>query len=171
MATPHLAGSAAVLISQAMAAGRPYTAEQIRSQIVNTADQNVLTPFNGAPADEANDVNVIGAGRENLDSAAHAAVTLDPVSVSFGSVPSGSGQSATQIVSLTSLIGPAVFTAQITGTTGTGVTFSASVTADGAAVTMSAAKGAGLGDHQATLRILQGGREVAHAALYVFIKQ
>ena len=39
------------------------------------------------------------------------------------------------------------------------------------AVTMSAAKGAGLGDHQATLRILQGGREVAHAALYVFIKQ
>jgi len=172
MATPHLAGSAAVLISQAEAAGRPYTAEQIRSQIVNTADQNVLTPFVGAAADEATDVNVVGAGRENLDSAAHAAVTLDPVSVSFGSVPSGSGQSATQTVSLTSLIGPAAFTAQITGTTGTGVTFSASAGGDGTvAVTMSAAKGAGLGDHQATLRILQGDREVAHAALYVFIKQ
>jgi hypothetical protein len=37
-------------------------------------------------------------------------------------------------------------------------------------VTVSLAKGAAGGDHQATLRISSGGQEVAHAAVYVFVK-
>ncbi len=37
-------------------------------------------------------------------------------------------------------------------------------------VTMSAEKGALAGDHQATLTISSGGSEVAHAAVYTFVK-
>ena len=36
--------------------------------------------------------NVVGAGLENLFNAVQASVSLDPVSVAFGGIPSGSGQ-------------------------------------------------------------------------------
>jgi minor extracellular serine protease Vpr len=165
MATPHLAGSAAVVKSQ----HPTWTAAQIRSAIVNTADQGVLKNSSGTGT--AADVNIIGAGRENLDSAVHAAIGLDPVSVSFGSVPSGSGQTLTETVSLSTLDGGSgALTAQVTGG-GNGVTFSVSPVSGGSVtVTMAAAKGASAGDRQGTLRILRGGKEVAHAAVYGFVK-
>src|SRR6266481_5886631 len=94
MATPHLAGSPAVLRWLYPS----WTAEQIRSAIVNTADQNVLKKFSSTALE--NNVQIIGAGRENLLSAANTVVTLDPVSVSFGGVPSGSGQNKASTVTL-----------------------------------------------------------------------
>jgi subtilisin family serine protease len=165
MATPHLAGSAAVVKSQ----HPDWSAAQIRSAIVNTAAQGVLKPSSGSGVES--DVNVIGAGREDMNSAVHAAVGLDPVSVSFGAVPAGSGQSLSQTVSLSGLDGGlGTVTATVTGTTGAGVTFVATVSGGTVTVTMTAAKGAAAGDHQGILRISRGGTEVAHAAVYAFVK-
>lgn len=163
MATPHLAGAAAVVHGQHPA----WSAAQVRSAIVNTADQNVLKTSNGSALQ--NDVNVIGAGRANVASSVTASVALDPVSVSFGAVPSGSGRSDTRTVSLSSLGGAATSVA-VTGTTGTGVTYGATLSGTTITVTMVAAKKASSGGHQAILRVYSASGEVAHAAVYTLIK-
>jgi len=69
--------------------------------VVNTADQGVVKTFNTGAI--ANDPNVIGSGRENLLAAVRSQLAIDPVSVSFGAVPSGSGQSKTFALTLTNL--------------------------------------------------------------------
>ena len=172
MATPHLAGSAAVVKGQ----HPTWSAAQVRSAIVNTADQGVLRDFQTGLSTVTN-VNIIGSGRENLLSAVNAKVALDPVSVSFGSVPSGSSQTKTFNVTLTNLTGAAAtFSLSIANTTGTGVTYSVTPSvslgagASGTAtVTMTAAKGSSRGFHQATLNISGRGGS-AHAAVFTFIK-
>ena len=104
-----------------------------------------------------------------LTSAVNAKVGLDPVSVSFGAVPSGSGQSATRSVAL-SQFAAGSYTASISASTGTGVTYAVAPTAGGFVITMTAAKGAGAGIHQAKLTISNAGGEVAHAAVATWIK-
>ena len=167
MATPHLAGSAAVVIG----AHPTWSAWQVRSAVVNNADVGVLkSATSGAPV---SNVNIIGSGRENLLSAVTAGAGLNPVSVSFGAVPSGSGQTLTFDVTVTNLgSGAATFPVSV-GAGGGGVAFSVSPNsvslAPGAwtvvTITMTAAKGAVVGNHQATLTV--GG---AHGAVYTFIK-
>jgi subtilisin family serine protease len=172
MATPHLAGSAAVVLSQ----HADWSAAEVRSAVVNTADRNVLKDFaNAAPVD---DVNVIGTGRENLESAVQAVVALDPVSISFGAVPSGSGQPRQGSVTLRNLsdvqqtFGLAVIDAKTSGVTyslsRSGVTLGAGESAT-VVVTMTALRGAS-GDQQAVLDVTAGGQSVAHAALYTLMK-
>jgi subtilisin family serine protease len=167
MATPHLAGSAAVVRGQ----HPTWTAAQVRSAVVNTADTGVLKSADtGAPV---SDVNLIGSGRENLLSAVGAGPALDPVSVSFGAVPSGSGQTTTFDVTVTNLSAAAATWAVAVGAGGGGVAYSVSPSSVSLApsastvvtVTMTAAKGAVAGDHQATLTVGS-----AHAAVYTFIK-
>jgi subtilisin family serine protease len=173
MATPHLAGSAAVVKSQ----HPDWSAAQIRSAIVNTADQGVLKTFTGAA--KATDVNIVGSGRENLLSAVDATVALDPVSTSFGAVPSGSGQTRTATVTVTNVSGAAKAYSLSVGTaSGSGVSYSVSASSvtlkagesATVTVTMNADKGASGGDHYATLRLSAGGAEVAHAVVYAFVK-
>jgi minor extracellular serine protease Vpr len=172
MATPHLAGSAAVVKGQ----HPDWTAEQIRSAIVNTADQGVLQNYRGTALEK--DVNIMGAGRENLASAVNAKVAVGPVSTSFGSVPSGSGQTRTATVTLTNLSGSSATFDLAVGAGSGGVSFSvdtSSVTlAAGASatvtVTMSADQGAAKGDHSALLTVTSGGTQVAHSVLYTFVK-
>jgi subtilisin family serine protease len=164
MATPHLAGAAAVVASQ-----KPgWSAADIRSAIVNTADQNVL--LNSAGAALTQDVNVIGAGRANAQASVNAKVALAPVSVSFGSVPSGSGQSLSNAVALTTLSGAGPYTVSVTNETGGGVDFGATISGTTITVTMSAGQGIAAGNRQGILRVFAGGAEIAHAAVYVFVK-
>ena len=77
MATPHVAGSAALLL----AAHPTWTPADVKSALVNTADEVVGFYANGAPVD---DPNVVGSGRVNLASATDTPLTLNPSSVSFG---------------------------------------------------------------------------------------
>lgn len=163
MASPHLAGIAAVVRGQHPG----WSAAEVRSAIVNTADQGVLA--NSADTGPEANVNIVGSGRANALSAMTARVALDPVSVSFGAVPSGSGQTDTRTVSVGSLGGTPT-SVEVTSSTGTGVTYGAALSGGMITVTMTAEKGASAGSHQATLRVLSGGTEIAHAAVHTLIK-
>ncbi len=144
--------------------------------MVNTADQGVVKTFNRGVI--TSDPNVIGSGRENLLAAVESQLAIDPVSVSFGAVPSGSGQSKTLALTLTNLSGANLdLELSVSSASGAGVSYSVTPTASVAAggstvvvVTMSAEKGARFGDHNAVLSISSGGAEIGHAGVYTLIK-
>jgi subtilisin family serine protease len=173
MAAPHLAGSAAVIRGQYPG----WSAANVRSAVVNTAQREVLKGYLSA-APEA-DVNIVGAGLEDLLAAVKATVALDPVSLSFGGVPSGSGQTRQQSLTLSNLGSAAKTLSLSIGTPpATGVSYSvspASVTlAAGASVsvtiTMTAKVGA-TGHQQASLEIDdEAGTNIAHAVLFTLLK-
>jgi len=82
MSTPHIAGSAAVLLQL----HNDWTPAQIKSTLVNRADLVIKDAITGT-----HDVGPTaqGAGRENLSVAADATTWMDPVSASFGKVTVG----------------------------------------------------------------------------------
>ena len=175
MATPHLAGSAAI-VRQAQPT---WTAAQVRSAIVNTADRGVVKPLTGSGF--VTDANKVGSGRENLVAALAAKVALDPVSLSFGAVPSGSGQSLTRSITLSNLTGGAqTYNLAVDELLGSGAAFTVSPSsvnnlAAGASaeitVTMSAQRGAAGGGKQAVLRVrTNAAGVVANAMLFTLIK-
>ena len=106
MSTPHIAGSAAVLLDL----HQDWSPAQIKSALVNRADLVVKDAQTGL-----HDIGPTaqGAGRENLSVAADATTWLDPVSVSFGRVTVGH---------------PTSFTVTLFNPTGTDQTFSVSAT-------------------------------------------
>jgi minor extracellular serine protease Vpr len=173
MATPHLAGSAAVV----RAAHPDWDAWEVRSAIVNTADRGIITAASDGTT-ILTDPNIVGAGRENLSNAVDPWVALDPVSVSFGSVPSNAGKTLAYVVKMKNERGTLQTYSLSVGGGGGGVTYSLSTgsvsLAPGATGTftvfMTAAKGAVPGDHNGELNVSGGSGSYAHAGLYTFIK-
>jgi minor extracellular serine protease Vpr len=88
MSTPHIAGSAAVLLNL----NSDWSPAQIKSALVNRADLVIKDAVTGT-----HDVGPTaqGAGRENLSVAADATTWMDPVSASFGRVTVGHPTSVT----------------------------------------------------------------------------
>ncbi|HEX5827732.1 MAG TPA: S8 family serine peptidase [Candidatus Limnocylindrales bacterium] len=172
MASPHLAGMAAIVRQ----AHPGWSAAEVRSAIVNTAAQGALTKadYTGVVV---TDVNLIGAGKADLEAAVEAVVALEPVSISFGAVPSGSAQTKTKSLTLTNTTGSSKTYALSVGTQPSGVAFSVSPSSvtlaagQRATVTVTGSfKAGGRSDQQATLTVKVGGNEVAHAVVYAFMK-
>jgi minor extracellular serine protease Vpr len=89
MATPHIAGSAAVLLDLS---NKTWSPARVKSALVNHAELVVQDAATGL-----HDVGptLQGGGRENLSVAADATTWMDPVSASFGRVTVGHPTSAT----------------------------------------------------------------------------
>jgi len=87
MSTPHIAGSAAVLLD---ISNKDWSPARIKSELVNRADLVVKDAKTGT-----HDVGPTaqGAGRENLSHAASGTTWLSPVSAVFGKTPASSARS------------------------------------------------------------------------------
>jgi subtilisin family serine protease len=172
MATPHLAGAAAVV--RGLKPG--WTAAQVRSAVVNTAQQGVLRhPDTGAVT---SDPLIVGAGLADLAAATVAVAGLDPVSAAFGSIASGSGGQRTASMTVTNLATTTkTFAVAVADDGADGVTFATSggsfTLAPGASqsvkLTVTSTKNAVDGHRFAQLNVSSGGVTVAHAALYTLI--
>jgi len=176
MASPHLAGSAAIVKQQRPA----LNAAEIRSAIVNTAVRGVLKEkdANGNTV-TVTSVTEMGAGLEDLVAATGARLALDPVSVSFGALPAGSGQARTLGVAVRNTTNAPLTIGAAAGGGGNGIAFSVDASsltlAAGASgvlhVSVSAAKGAKRGEAQGWLTLSSSAYgELAHAALYTLVK-
>ena len=166
MAAPHLAGAAAVVIGDEPT----WSPVAVRSAITNTANRSVLKTTDGQTL---TDVQIEGAGLLDLDAAANAVAGLDPVSTSFGAVPSIAGWSLTKTVRVTNLSTAAKsFTVAADAPfTVSPATLSLAPGETGAVrVTFAPPRGTPRGDVQGYLKILTGGTEVAHSVLYAFLR-
>lgn len=178
MASPHTAGAAAVVIDAFVTRNfDDYTAAQVRSALVNTAEQGELTSYlDGTTV--VNDVNIVGAGQLDVDASVDAKVAVGPVSTTFGAVPAGAGRRLTATVALSSLTERPLTVSLSVDDPVDAANFTVSdqtvtVPAEGSTtvrVSVALPKRAAQGDYQGELNVSSGGIEVAHSPLYVHVK-
>jgi minor extracellular serine protease Vpr len=146
MATPHLAGSAALLLD----AHPGWTPANVKSALVNTAARVVTDHVNGTM-----DPGVLarGGGREDLAAATASPAWFDPASVSFGLWNGNKTVLGSVAVSATGApCGPAA----VTGTPGVTVTVSGSAPGT-LTVTLNGGTSAGSGDYSGDITLSCGG--------------
>ena len=98
MSSPHIAGSAAVLLDL-----HPnWTPGQVKSAIVNTADRVITDHVSGN--DDVGPL-VQGTGLQNLTDSADAEITFSPTSASFGKVSGSQNIPTNLLITLTNLTG------------------------------------------------------------------
>lgn len=161
MATPHVAGAAALLLD--LKAG--WSPADIKSALANTAKRPVWDHVNGtAPTG----VLVRGGGRIDLAAATNTPLTLDPSSVSFGLfqgnvVVSGKKTVAVRNVSSgtqncdVNTTGPAIVSATAAGASPSGVFSLAPGATTTITVTLNAGRSTGTGDYRGDVVISCGG--------------
>jgi len=151
-ATPLAAGTAALIKQQ-----HPnYSGQQVKSAIVNTASQSVMTDDSGVSP--ANPLNILqtGAGLIAADLAIKTDVTIVPPTVSFGSISTGVTVSAPQQLTVTN-----------TGTDGVNLTFGITPTSSARGTTVSITPASfvlGPGQSRAVIASLTG--ELSAGGLY-----
>ena len=173
MASPHLAGTAAVVRS----AHSGWSAEQVRSAITNTAQQGELTQSEHIGTLET-DPLIIGAGLDDVAAAVSAQVALSSVSTSFGAVPQRSGKPLARQLTITNLTdGALTLPVSIDGADADAFgtdTSSVSLPGGGSKTITLRFDPAAVADHAghswATLHLGDGSGEVAHTVLYGFVK-
>jgi minor extracellular serine protease Vpr len=136
MSSPHIAGSAAVLLDL----HPDWTPAEVKSALVNTADRVVTDSTNGTvvvgPLDQ-------GTGRENLTQASDTEITLWPTSAGFGKISGSQNNPTSMTITITNqTASPLTLTTSEWRSTSTGpqagdlnisVTPSVTVPADGTA--------------------------------------
>ncbi len=119
MATPHLAGAAALLL----ALHPDWSAADVKSALVNTAKRPVLDHVNGTAS---TGVLTRGGGRIDLVAADSTPLTIDPASASFGAWTGNKDVSAAVSLSVRNVSGSAqTCSPSVTGA-GSGITVTAS---------------------------------------------
>jgi minor extracellular serine protease Vpr len=146
MATPHLAGSAALLL----AAHPTWSPADVKSALVNTAARVVTDHVNGTT-----DPGVLarGGGREDLVAATAAPTRFDPASVSFGFWSGNKPVLSSVDVTAT---GASCGTPTVTGTAGVVVTVSGSAPGT-LTVTLNGGRSAASGDYSGDVTLTCGG--------------
>jgi subtilisin family serine protease len=172
MATPHVAGAAAVV----RGVHPDWSAAEVRSAVVNTAQENVLRhPITDVVTTDA---QIVGAGLLDVGAATGAVAALDPVSQSFRSVSAGSGGRRSATTTVMNIDDVArTYTVALADDASDGVLFSTSATSftlqpgTSRSITIDAVATRRIteGPRQATLRVSSGGFEVAHSVVYVLI--
>lgn len=153
MASPHLAGIAAVLRGQHPS----WTAVEVRSAVVNTA---VVKASLGT-----SNPLIIGNGAADLARATAASVALDPVSTSFGAIPVGNGNTWSRTIAVSRLAGSGPITVAVTGNSA----FGATVAGDVITVTYTP-RATGAGQQHALLTVSDGSGVLATSRLFAWGK-
>ncbi|MEM7129255.1 MAG: S8 family serine peptidase [Chloroflexota bacterium] len=170
MAGPHVAG-AAVLLKQLYPG---WSNAFVKSALMSTAQYMDIYNFDGTPAQPLD----MGAGRLDVGAAMDPGVILDPPSVSFSTVPSGTQKSVTvQVTNIsaspeTYILSTLSYTDSFTNTSSlAGVTLSAdSITlAPGETksvdITFDSSQSNGVGDNQGYI-LMEGSEHKAHMAAW-----